>query len=262
LDLDPESPAPYALLGNLLAARNRVPGAAIQWEISLGYDYDQPRVLLRFGSYLSTIGEHQRAIEVLKRVDELGASTSDSLYQLGVAAYRLALLDEATRALEAAIRLNTDLPYLHIMLARCYLRAGNEQKAVLHDRRALELLPSYWPSALAVGYSALNQGRLPEALNAYAEVARVRPDLPEALYGLGIALVASGMVDDGLAALVRAHELDRENVPVLCALTLTYLRTGFLDEAQACVYDAMLLAPNSAEVAQCVAEVHRHSVHP
>ncbi|MDB5059252.1 MAG: Tetratricopeptide 1 repeat-containing protein, partial [Chloroflexi bacterium] len=257
--IDPESAVPYALQGNLLAAGNRIPGAAIQWELSLSYDPDQPRVLLRLGSYMATIGEHQRAYDILLRADQLGASTADSLYQLGVAAYRLGLIADATAALEMACKMNAELSYIHIMLARCYVRAGNDEKATTHDQRALQLLPSYWPSALAMGYNALNQGRLAEALQAYAQVARARPDLPEALYGLGIALVANDMLDDGLATLVRAHELQGDNVAILCALTLTYLRAGLLDEARASIYDAMFLAPNNEEVAHCIAEVHRHT---
>jgi tetratricopeptide (TPR) repeat protein len=257
--LDPESPVPYALQGNLLAAGNRIPGAAIQWELSLSYDPNQPRVLLRLGSYMATMGEHHRAYDILLHADRLGASTADSLYQMGVAAYRLGLVAEATAALEAACRMNADLSYIHIMLARCYVRAGNDDKATAHDQRALQLLPSYWPAALAVGYNALNQGRLAEALQAYTQVARARPDLPEALYGLGIALVANDMLDDGLATLMRAHELQRDNVAILCALTLTYLRAGQVVEAQASIYDAMLLAPDNAEVAHCIAEVHRHT---
>jgi tetratricopeptide (TPR) repeat protein len=260
LDIDPENAAPYALLGNVLAAGNRIPGAAIQWEIAVEYDPNQPKVLLRLGSYLSTVGEHQRALEVLERVDAQGASTADSLYQLGVAAYRLGMLDRAVEALERAVVINDDLPYSHIMLARCYSRTGQDELALAQDRKALALSPSYWPSALAVGYAELNQGNIAEALAAYTEVARARPDLPEALYGLGIALVANNMVDDGLASLVRAYELDRQNVGILCALTLTYLKTGALEEAQATIYDAMLLAPNNPDVAHCMEQVHRFTL--
>jgi tetratricopeptide (TPR) repeat protein len=260
LDIDPENAAPYALLGNVLAAGNRIPGAAIQWELAIEYDPNQPKVLLRLGAYLATLGEHKRALEILEMVDEQGASTADSLYQLGVAAYRLGMLDRAVEALERAVVMNEDLPYVHIMLARCYARAGQDELSLAQDRKAIALSPSYWPSALAIGYVELNQGNIAEALAAYTEVARARPDLPEALYGLGIALVANNMLDDGLASLVRAYELDRQNVGILCALTLTYLKTGALEDAQATLYDALLLAPDNPDVAHCMEQVHRFSV--
>jgi|GEM_PF-3421347 len=258
LELDPDSPVPYVLQGNVLAATNRVPGAAIQWEIALGFDPNQPKILLRLGSYLATVGEYQRAFEVLSRAVALGASTPDSLYQLGSAAYRLGHLVEAIEALATAITMNPDLPYLHIMLARCYGRTGRDDLAEHHDARALELSPGYWPSALAVGYSALNQGRTDEALKAYTLVATVRPDLPEALYGLGIALVANNMVRDGLEALFRARELAPQDVSILCAVAVACLRLEMLDEAQATVYDAMRLKPDNPDVIHCVEEVHRY----
>ena len=177
-----------------------------------------------------------------------------------MAAYRLGKVDEAIWALQASVALQPDLPYVHIMLARSYGRSGQNELALEHDQKALALSPTYWPSALAVGYATLNQGRVEEALLAYTEVARVRPDLPEALYGLGIALVASNMLEDGLATLIRARELQADNVPVLCALTLAYLRAGRLEDAQAALYDAMLLSPNNPDVAHCMEEVHRFSL--
>ncbi len=257
LDIDPEHPTAYVLQGNLLAAANRIAGAAIQWEIALQLDPDQPKVLLRLGSYLATAGEHQRAFDVLKHVDAMGASTADSLYQLGVAAYRLGRIDEAIGALTAAIELTDDLPYLHIMAARCYVRAGRDDAADWHNKRALELLPSYWPAALAVGYAALNQGRIAGALEAYTLVASAKPDLPEALYGLGIALMASNMDGDALEALVRARELDPRSVSILCALTLCLLRNDRLEDARAAVAIAAQLAPNNEDVAHCIGKVRQ-----
>ena len=257
LDISPENPLPYVLLGNLLATSNRIAGAAIQWEIALELDPEQPKVLLRLGSYLATAGEHERAYEVLRRADTLGASTPDSLYQLGVAAHRLGHIDEAIGALTVAIEMNGELPYLHIMAARCYVRAGKDDYAELHNKRALDLLPGYWPSALAIGYVALNQGRIEEALQAYTLVASARPDLPEALYGLGIALIASNMDDDALEALLRARELDPQSVPILCALTLCLLRFGKLEEAQAAVATAAELAPHNGDVAHCLSKVQQ-----
>jgi tetratricopeptide (TPR) repeat protein len=196
---------------------------------------------------------------MLSKADALGVSTHDSLYQLGVSAYRLGLIDEAIAALAAGIQLNPDLPYLHIMLARCYTRTGNNALASNHDARALELLPSYWPSALAIGYTALNQGKIDAALTAYTLVASARPDLPEALYGLGIALIASNMILDGLEALIRARELAPENVAVLCAVTLAYLRVGKINEARAAVNEAIRLDPENVDVVHCATEVRQRS---
>jgi tetratricopeptide (TPR) repeat protein len=162
LDIAPNNPAAYVLQGNVLAANNRVAGAAIQWELALELDPDQPKVLLRLGSYLATAGQYQRAYDVLSEVDAKGASTPDSLYQRAFAAYRLGRIDEAIQACVSGIALSDTLPYLHIMAAHCYVRAGRDDAAEWHHKRAFELLPSYWPSALALGYGALNQGRTQE----------------------------------------------------------------------------------------------------
>ncbi len=257
LDIAPDHPAAYVLQGNVLAASNRIAGAAIQWQIALDLDPDQPKVLLRLGSYLATAGEHERAYEVLAQVDARGASTPDSLYQLAVAAYRLGRIEDAVEACVAGLEMSDSLPYLHILAARCSVRTGQDDAAEWHNKRALELLPGYWPSALALGYSALNQGRIEEALQAYTFVASARPDLPEALYGLGIALMAGNLDADALQALLRARELDPRSVSILCALTLSLLRCDRLEEAQAAISAAAQIAPNNEDVAHCVGKVQQ-----
>lgn len=255
MDLAPERAAPYVLEGNLLAAANRVAGAALQWSVALRLEPDQPRLLLQVGSYLATTGDLPRARDLLRRADALGASTADSLYQLGVAAYRLGRNEEAIEALERGVAARPELPHVHIMLARCYMRAGRQDLAEQHDRAALALLPDYWPSALAVGYALLNRGEVEAAIQAYTVVVRARPDLPEALYGLGIALIAGNMPEDGLLVLRRARAIDPRHVPILCALGLAYLRLGLRREAEEAVAAAVALAPGSADVLHCQAKL-------
>jgi cytochrome c-type biogenesis protein CcmH/NrfG len=121
--------------------------------------------------------------------------------------------------------------------------------------RALHLAPSYWPSALALGHGALTRGQTAEALDAYTAVVRVRPDLPEALYGWGIALVAGQMIAEGMEALGRARDLQPRSVPVLCALAIAQLKSGEIEAARQTVAEAQLLDPGSADVQYCLEEL-------
>lgn len=255
LDVQPEDPAAHELLGNLLAAVERFPGAAQHWQIALEHNPNQPRVLLRLGSYLAVAGEYRQAYALLRQANEMGQATAESLYQLGVVSYRLGLVREAIAALHLALRHDPDRGNAHVMLARCYQRVGRGDLAQIHDGRALELLPTYWPSALAMGHAALSRGQIAEAIEAYALVVRARPDLPEALYGLGRALIAGNRGDDGLAILLRARELRPNDVPILCALASAYLRAGMRANAEETLVTAAALAPTSAAIARCEREL-------
>ncbi|HVC81058.1 MAG TPA: tetratricopeptide repeat protein [Chloroflexota bacterium] len=255
LDLDPEHAGAHEVLGNLLASAERFPGAAIHWEVALEQNPHHAKVLMRLGSYLVATGEYQRAYELLSRALVLGAMTPDALYKLGIAAYRLGLAGEAIAPLNQALQLEPERAHVHALLARCYQRLGRNDLARVYDGRALQIAPTYWPSALALGHEALNQGRTAEALNAYTTVARLRPDLPEALYGWGIALVAGNLIAEGVEALSRARDLSPNSVPVLCALAMAHLKHGNLEAARHAVEQAERLDPNSTDVEYCLHEL-------
>ena len=54
----------------------------------------------------------------------------------------------------------------------------------------------------------------------------------ETRHGLGLTLVLTGMFDEGLKELVRAHERDPDHAGILLELAKTHLMLGLYDEAQ------------------------------
>jgi tetratricopeptide (TPR) repeat protein len=255
LDRDGEHPAAHEVLGNLLAGADRFPGAAIHWEIALAQQPRRLKVLMRLGSYLVSAGEYERAYDLLSEAFTLGMASPDALYKLGVAAYRLGRASEAIPPLHRALQREPERAHLHALLARCYLRVERPDLAEMHDTRALHFAPTYWPSALALGHSALNRGQTAEALAAYTAVVRARPDLPEALYGWGIALVARNLIAEGMEALARARELQPDSVHVLCALAMAQLKHGETLAARQTVAEAERLDSDSADVQYCLHEL-------
>lgn len=250
MDLRPEGARAYELLGNLLAAAGRFPGAAQYWELALEREPDRAKLMMRLGNYLSVAGDYQQAYTLLQRADALGTATPDSLYQLGVAAYRLGLVEAAIAAMRRTIERDPGRAQAHAMLARCYVRAGQTEQALFHDTRALELAPSLWPSALAIGHAALEGGRPEQALTAYTQAARQRPDSPDALYGLGVSLVENGLIHEGVDVLYRARQLRPKDPNTLCALATAFARGGERAGARQFLAAAERVAPGSAMVAR------------
>jgi len=166
-------------------------------------------------------------------------------------------MPEAISTLYSALQEDPGRSKGHALLARCYQRAGREDLALVHDRRALELQPGHWPSALAIGHAALARNQISEALTAFTQVARARPDLPEALYGWGVALLGGQMVADAVDVLARAHELRPDDLLICCTLAMAYLSADRLVDAARTVAYAVTLAPRSPMVARCVSALRR-----
>lgn len=257
LEVRPEDPAAHELRGNLLAAGGRFPGAAQHWELALEYDPSRSRLLMRLGVYLAVAGDYERAYGTLLQAQERGATSVDSLFQFARVAYRLGHFEEGRRALQLALEKDPKRAPVHALLARCYLRLGQEERALAHDRQALKLAPTAWASALAVGHLTLNSGDLSEALTAYTTAARLRPDSADALCGLGSTLVATGMLEDGIAVLLRAHELRPGDVEILSTLALAYHQAGKRREADLALARGYRLAPESDLLRRCRAVMLR-----
>jgi Flp pilus assembly protein TadD len=251
LDARPDHLAARELLADALAAEGRFAGAAQQWELLVEQRAPNPRVLMRLGAYLAVIGEHRRAHALLRQAAAYDCVTVDALYQLGEVSYRTGAYAEAIAALRRALERDPAAVRAHALLARCYRRVGNDDLAYVHDARTVALAPDVWPSALALGFKALQDARADAALVSFAQAVNVRPDLAEAWQGLGMALLASGMVDDAREVLQRAHTLNPTDATSLCALALAHARAGDGDGAVRALRCAEQLAPRNAMVAQC-----------
>jgi Tfp pilus assembly protein PilF len=141
----------------------------------------------------------------------LGADSGrgDASFLLGVASQQLGNTEDAIRALEQSIRVDSTRPDRWRALAVSYARAGRPAAAIdsLY-RRALALQPALaWIRADHADYLQ-GQGRLDDAVRAYQAALAEQPSLATARFNLGTALAAQGRVAASGAAFQQAVHLD------------------------------------------------------
>jgi tetratricopeptide (TPR) repeat protein len=239
----------HELVAEALAAEGRFAGAAQEWEYLLARMPEHRHARLRLGAYLFAGGDVRRAYDVLRVADRLHELTVDTLVLLGAAMYRLGAYTQAAEVLQRAVARDPALVRAHTLLAACYRRLDEYRLALKHSAQAVMLAPDQWLPAIALGYDALHEDLPLEAAVIFAAVVRLRPDLAEALYGLGRALSAGGLHFDGSIALERARELDPRNYRILCALALAQYQSGDSRGAAHSLAAADVLMPGSHEVA-------------
>ena len=110
-------------------------------------------------------------------------------------------------------------------------------------RRAVELAPREVGARIALGLYLLDSGRLDEAEASLREVIELDPNVVEAINGLGVLYFERSLRDpsragelkrEGLSLLLRAREIDPDNLMVLYNLAAFYQETGaFLTARQA-----------------------------
>jgi protein O-GlcNAc transferase len=96
------------------------------------------------------------------------------------------------------------------------------------------------------GNALYEQGRMDEAIAAYRDAVRLKPDYSEAFNNLGAALQAHGMMDEALAAYRKAVELQPDYAMAWSNLGSCLQLRGILDDAVAAYRKAIRLNPGYA----------------
>ena len=115
---------------------------------------------------------------------------------------------EAKEAFTDLLKRYPKEPDLYLFLGISSLRLRDAQAAELYIRQALTLAPNHPEARTLLGWIDLEVRKdYASAVEEYAKVAQLRPDLPEAYNNLGVAFKKKGDLEKAVANFDRALEL-------------------------------------------------------
>lgn len=134
---------------------------------------------------------------------------ADAHFLLGVANQQLGMTDDAIRALERSVRIDSSRPEPLRALAQSYQRAGRAPAEIYRlYERALRLQPALaWMRSEYADYLQA-QGRAPDAIRAYRAALAEQPSLAVSWFNLGTVLVAENRQRESSDAFLHAVRLD------------------------------------------------------
>lgn len=172
----------------------------------------------------------------------------DALHLLGVIAHQNGNHQVAIEQIRRAIKSNPHAAAYYGNLGVAYRASGRVDEAVACYRRALEIAPEYAEAHNNLG-NLLNRLDMPdEALACCQRALQIRPDYAEAHDNLGNALQAQGRLDEAVATYQRALQGNPGLAETHRNLGFAYMQQRKLDEAAACFRRAVQLSPDKAEV--------------
>lgn len=134
---------------------------------------------------------------------------------------------------------------LHLFLALASLRLRDPTAAEIAVRRALSLEPNHVEAGTLLGWIAMEVRRdYPAAVQAYARVVELKPDRPEALNNLGVALKKNGELDKAIANFNRAVALKGDYSEALSNRGWAYVEQRKWREARADFEQALKVNPD------------------
>jgi tetratricopeptide (TPR) repeat protein len=106
----------------------------------------------------------------------------------------------------------------HYNLGGAFLEKGFVDKAIFHDRKALELRPNYTGAHNGLGRALFEKGDVDEAIEQWQKTLSISPDDPDAHTALGDAMLRKQRIGDAIAHYERSLQIAPESAPTLNAL--------------------------------------------
>ncbi len=184
-------------------------------------------------------GRPEEAVRALEEGVRDNPGNYALLSTLGTILVMARMDDRAEAVLEKALTIIDFDPDAWNNLGGIYLRRGDQTKALASFDRAVAVDATFAPAYLNIGATHLNlyfgQGRNPDdlalALKNFRRALSLDPGLYPALRGLGAASMASGDVDEAIAAWEKAAAINPRDDSSTYNLGLAYMKKG--DKARA-----------------------------
>lgn len=190
----------------------------------------------------------QRGVAELIAAEMTNADRPESHLNIGLIHVDQGQFDRAEAAYRAALNLQPTFTEAAVNLADLYRLQGREAEGEKTLRQALDLDPRNAAAHHALGLSLIRQKRLPEAMTALAEAARLGDDNPRYGYVYAVALNGAGQGEQAiqtLEAVLTKHPNDRDT---LVALVAFQRDVGHRDAARNHARRLAELEPDNAQI--------------
>ncbi len=190
----------------------------------------------------------QRGVAEYAAAEMTNADRPESFLNIGLISVDQRQFEKAETAYRAALDLQPTFTQAAVNLADLYRLQGRDAEGEKTLRQALDLDPQNAAAHHALGLLLIRQKRLPEALAALAEAARLGGDNPRYGYVYAVALNSAGQGPKAIQELetvLQRHPNDRDS---LLALVAFQRDAGNLDAARSYARRLAALEPDNPDV--------------
>ncbi|UVK44543.1 sulfotransferase [Mesorhizobium sp. AR07] len=187
--------------------------------------------------------------------------SDDMLLRLALELQKAERLAEAQELCLRVLARTPNHPLSLYILGTLGLGFDNEL-AITYFARAADQQPSNPYYQFSLGEAYLKVGDYPPAIKYLQRACELKPDLVEAHCGLAQAYGKFDKADTALLIYLRALEIDRDHPQVRIGLADTLIDLGRMDEAAACLKEAIARRLNVAGAYQVIVNTRKFSTEP
>ncbi len=166
---------------------------------------------------------------------------------LGVALADCGQVDEAIVHFRKALELMPDCADAHNGLAAALAARGQIDDAITHYRKALEIKPDYAQAHNNLAAALAGCQRIDEAVAQFQKALEIKPYYAEAHYNLGLALAGRGQIDEAIGHYRKALQIKPDYAQAHYSLGNALIGCGQVEEAMVQYRKALEIRPDYAE---------------
>ncbi|MDP3936542.1 MAG: tetratricopeptide repeat protein, partial [Deltaproteobacteria bacterium] len=224
--LAPEDPDTFYVHGRFLLAQKLWLQAGETLEIAARENLFDPDVQFYFAAALAKLGEQEKAIYALLKVQGMKPDYPGVNAGIGDLYFYTGAYDKAMQSYEQAIVETPDDARIIENLALAYHYQKFNDSAEKMAKRALELNPESAGAYNILGAVAFAHRDIDEAEKHFKKAILLDPKLTAPHVNLGAIFNAKGKIDESLAEYQKALELEPGNIPVQKNLGDLYFTKG------------------------------------
>ena len=226
----PEEAAFYRILGRLRAKEKQYEVALEAYEQAVRLDSSDAATFVELAKVELGLDRHQKAVAACQRSIALAPSEKDAYFILAQALRQLGRAEESRQILEQ------------------FRRLDREEGKIRKQLRILDNAPDDHEARAMLGLLYTQQGRYPEAAEAYRLATRLAPDSMRYHNNLGNALLRLEEYDKAIEAYTEALHLDSEYVRAYYNLGLAHFHRQRFALARQALLQARQRHPEDADV--------------
>ena len=238
---------PHMHLGVVLIEEKQYPAALAELGNAAAAAPGNAAVQFQLGRGLAVAGKDEDAVPHLEAALKLNPELPGGALELAMAEQRLGKQQESIPLFEKAVEREPHNAQALTNLGLALTETGKAKDAVSYLERALAETPSDPVTHEDLGVAELQQAHFDEAIAQFEKALTLDAVNPQLHYDLGLAYKFKDRMDDAARELTKAANLDPTLPDPPYTLGISYMQMGRLDDAVAQLKTALALRPANGD---------------
>lgn len=245
--LKPDDPQIHQHIGNVFTLLNRSDEAIAAYRRAAVLDPGFAAAYVSLGDALSAKDRFDEALSAYSRAAQLNPNVAEIHNSMGKALFKKGRFDEAALAHLRAIQLKPDFAVAHFDLGNAYRACGDRglENALAAYRQAVKLKPDLLEGYMSMAVILADLMRFDEAMECYTRAAEIQPNAALTHEAIGVILLRQKGAEAAVEHFRRAVAVNPDLFSSWNFLGLALQAQGKFDEAEECFRQMLALRPNS-----------------